>query len=97
AVFFHLKSALRDDPAFLRSFVAVPGPAALLRDTYTPTMPAGSPKTNVIPATATAEIDGRILPGDDPQADLDAIKKVIDDDSIKVDITLNFPAVSSPR
>lgn len=93
----HLKRALRTKPAFVKSFVTVPNQNALVRDTYTPTMLEGSSKTNSIPATATAQIDGRILPGDDPQEDVAAIRKVINDEAVKVDVILNFPAASSPR
>lgn len=93
----NLRRALRGDPEFTRGFLAVARNNALVRDTFTPTMLSGSPKTNVIPATATAEIDGRLLPGDDPQAVLANLRKVIADSSIKVDVTLNFPAASSPR
>jgi acetylornithine deacetylase/succinyl-diaminopimelate desuccinylase-like protein len=95
--FLNLRKALRDDPAFTKKFLAVPRQNALVRDTVTPTMLSGSEKTNVIPATASAEIDCRLLPGDDPQAVVGNLRKVIDDKNVKVDILLNFPAISSPR
>jgi acetylornithine deacetylase/succinyl-diaminopimelate desuccinylase-like protein len=95
--YLNLVKALRDDPDFAKKFLSVPRHNALVRDTITPTMLSGSEKTNIIPATATAEIDCRLLPGDDPQRVLGAIRKVIDDKSIKVDVTLNFPSISSPR
>jgi acetylornithine deacetylase/succinyl-diaminopimelate desuccinylase-like protein len=95
--FLHLKYAMRDDPAFVKTFVTIPRQNALVRDTYTPTTLEGSPKTNVIPATATATIDGRLLPGDNPEQDVVTIHKVINDDKVRVDVLLNFPAISSPR
>ena len=48
------------------------------------------------PATASAEVDCRLLPGADPKEFLDQIRQVIGDDTIKVEVLLNFPAVSSP-
>ena len=92
-----LPLALRDDPAFVRQFVAEARNNAMVRDTFTPTVLEGSSRTNLIPTTVTAEIDGRLLPGDDPQAVVANLRKVIADDSIKIDVLLNFPATSSPR
>jgi acetylornithine deacetylase/succinyl-diaminopimelate desuccinylase-like protein len=92
-----LPRALRDDAAFVRQFVAVERNNAMVRDTFTPTVLEGSSQTNLIPTTATAEIDGRLLPGDDSQAVVANLRKVIADDSIKIDVLLNFPATSSPR
>ena len=92
----NLRSALRD-PAWAKGFLAVPRQNALVRDTITPTMLSGSDKTNIIPASASAELDCRLLPGDDPQAVVAGLRKVIADDTIKVEVVLNFPAVSSPR
>jgi acetylornithine deacetylase/succinyl-diaminopimelate desuccinylase-like protein len=94
--FANLAVALRDDD-FAAKFVAVPRQNALVRDTFTPTVLAGSQKTNIIPASATAEIDSRLLPGDNPQQVIANLRKVIADDGIKIDVMLNFPAQSSPR
>lgn len=94
--FLNLRAALRD-PAFARDFVAVPRQNAAIRDTCTPTVLSGSPQTNIIPASATAEIDCRLLPGADPQVVVANLRKAIDDNSIKVEMLLNFPSISSPR
>jgi len=56
-----------------------------------------SNKTNVIPATASAEIDCRLLPGTDPKAMLKTLDKVMNDKNLKVDVILNFPPISSPQ
>jgi acetylornithine deacetylase/succinyl-diaminopimelate desuccinylase-like protein len=93
----NLPHALRDDPDFARKFVAVPRNNALVRDTFTPTVLSGSPRTDIIPASAAAEIDGCLLPGDDPQEVITNLRKVIADDSIRIDVILNFAAASSPR
>jgi acetylornithine deacetylase/succinyl-diaminopimelate desuccinylase-like protein len=95
--FSNLPAALRSDPAFARNFVAVPSQNAQVRDTIAPTVLHGSDKTNSIPATAYAEVDCRLLPGTDKKEFLDTLRKVIGDKSIKVDVLLNFPPVSSPQ
>ena len=50
----------------------------------------------MIAPTAYAEVDCRLLPGADPKEFLDQIRQVIGDDTIKIEVLLNFPAVSSP-
>jgi len=94
--FINLATALRDG-GFAQKFVAVPRQNALVRDTFTPTVLSGSQKTNIIPASAYAEIDARLLPGENPQTVIANLRKVIADDSIRIDVLLNFPAESSPR
>lgn len=84
-------------PAYVREFLAVPRFNAMVRDTVAPTVLSASPKTNVISPTAYAEIDCRLLPGGDPDEFLGKIRHVINDSTIKLDVLLNFPAVSSPR
>jgi acetylornithine deacetylase/succinyl-diaminopimelate desuccinylase-like protein len=90
-----LRTALADE-AFRRSFLQDPHDAALVHDTITPTVLQGSPKTNVIPYSAKAELDCRLLPGDDPQAFVRTVTDVIADPDVKVSVLLNFPASSSP-
>ncbi len=94
--FANLTVALRDAD-FANKFVAVARQNALVRDTFTPTVLKGSDQTDVIPASASAEIDARLLPGENPQQVLADLHKLIADDGIKIDVILNFPAVSSPR
>lgn len=96
AQFLDLKRSLKNK-AYRKQFLANPMHAALVRDTIAPTMLSAGDKVNVIPATASAEIDCRLLPGDNPKSFLDAVRKVIDDRSIKIDVLLNFPSVSSPN
>ncbi|MGH7924003.1 MAG: M20/M25/M40 family metallo-hydrolase [Candidatus Binatus sp.] len=90
-----LAAALKD-PAYLKQFLAEPGQNARVRDTITPTVLSASRKTNVISETAYAEVDCRLLPGSDPKKVMNDIKKAIGDDSIKIDVILNFPPISSP-
>ena len=84
------------DPAYLKEFLGDPGQNARVRDTITPTVLSASDKTNVISETAYAEVDCRLLPSSDPRTVMSDIKKVIGDDTIKIDVILNFPPISSP-
>ena len=56
----------------------------LLRDTISLTMLGGSGQTNVIPPDAWANLDVRLLPGGDPQAFLQSIRRVVDDPDVTV-------------
>jgi acetylornithine deacetylase/succinyl-diaminopimelate desuccinylase-like protein len=93
--FKNLAASLRK-PAYRHEFLATPRFNAMVSDTVTPTVLGASNKTNVITPTAYAEVDCRLLPGADPTEFLDRIRHVIGDDTIKVEVLLNFPAVSSP-
>ncbi|HEX4211087.1 MAG TPA: M20/M25/M40 family metallo-hydrolase [Candidatus Binataceae bacterium] len=93
--FLNLASSLQNLD-YAKTFLTVPRQNAMVRDTFTPTVLAAGDKTNVIPPTAVAELDSRLLPGDDPKTVLADLRKVINDDDIKVDVLLNFPAVASP-
>jgi acetylornithine deacetylase/succinyl-diaminopimelate desuccinylase-like protein len=85
------------DLTFARKFLEDPSQNAKVRSTIAPTVLQGSDKTNVIPAVAYAEIDCRLLPGDDQKQFVGNLKKVIGDDSIKIDIKLDSaPTPSSP-
>ena len=91
----NLQTSLKD-PAYLQKFLSNPNQNAHVRDTITPTVLSASQKTNVISETAYAEVDCRLLPGSDPKAVTKAIKDAIGDNSIKIDVVLNFPPISSP-
>jgi acetylornithine deacetylase/succinyl-diaminopimelate desuccinylase-like protein len=57
----------------------------LLRDTISLTMMGGSEQTNVIPPEAWANLDVRILPGGDPKALLEAVRRVVNDPNVTVE------------
>ncbi len=57
----------------------------LLRDTISLTMMGGSEQTNVIPPEAWANLDVRILPGGDPKAVLEAVRRVVNDQNVTVE------------
>jgi len=91
-----LRKALKDS-AFAKQFLSVPAQAAMVRDTVTPTVLRASEKINVIPSSANAEIDCRLLPGEDPKSFLQTIRELIGDDNVKIEVILNFPSESSPE
>ena len=57
----------------------------LFRDTVTLSMLGGSEQTNVIPPEAWANLDVRLLPGDDPKEFLESIRHVVNDPNITVE------------
>lgn len=85
------------DPVFMEELQAEdPAAHALTRNTCAITRLSGSDKINVIPTGAAAELDCRLLPDQDPDSFLEDLRGIIDDDSVSIEVILNFePAVSS--
>ena len=67
------------DPALATTFWA------MLRNTANPTVLRAGEKTNVIPSKATAEVDGRLLPGQTKESFLAEVRAVIGDD-LKIEV-----------
>jgi acetylornithine deacetylase/succinyl-diaminopimelate desuccinylase-like protein len=82
--FLDIRSALRDK-SFSARMSSNPQYAYLLRNTVSLTRLQGSQQTNVIPGEAIAYLDVRLLPGEDSQAFLQLMKKVVDDPNITVE------------
>ena len=80
---------------FLKEFIANPTYNALVRNTISPTVLEGSNKTNVIPAHARAQLDCRLLPGENPQQFVAGLEKVVDDPEVQFSVLLNFPPLAS--
>lgn len=78
-----IRRALRD-PAVARTLYDDRDVSALLRNTVSITVLRAGYKTNVIPGTAEAELDVRLLPGEDPAAFLDELRKAIDDPGVEI-------------
>jgi acetylornithine deacetylase/succinyl-diaminopimelate desuccinylase-like protein len=57
----------------------------MLRNTISLTMLGGSQQTNVIPGEAWANLDVRLLPGEDPQRFLESIRQVVADPQVTVE------------
>lgn len=66
-----------------------------IRDTVSLTMLRAGEQTNVIPNTAWAQLDARLLPGESPQTFLDELQDVIADDDISVQSVSPFRAPNS--
>ena len=83
AWYLDMEKAIRH-PAAARALYDDREVSALLRNTVSITVVRAGYKTNVIPGTAEAELDVRLLPGEDPQAFLAELRRVIDDPSVDV-------------
>lgn len=70
---------------------------AVLRNTISVTRLAGSGKVNVIPPVARAEVDVRLLPGEEPQRFLAQLRRVVGDTLVSVEPQgVSWPATESP-
>jgi acetylornithine deacetylase/succinyl-diaminopimelate desuccinylase-like protein len=74
------------DPAFRARFLADRHRAAMVRTTFAVTMLRGSEKRNVIPPEAVAEVDCRLLAGDDPDEVVAWVRGVVDDPQVEVEV-----------
>ena len=96
AAFAHMALAI-EEPGFLAELQArSPYHHALTRDTCSITRFGASPKINVVPPTAWAEIDCRMLP-DRPAEDFIAdVASLLEGLDVKIELIMAFtPAVSS--
>lgn len=94
--FSDIRAALRDTAA-VRVITADITYNALLRNTISITGLKGSDKTNVIPPIATAVLDVRLLPGQEPAAFLAELARVIGDTAVTVKPQgPNWSATESP-
>jgi acetylornithine deacetylase/succinyl-diaminopimelate desuccinylase-like protein len=66
---------------------------ALLRNTVSPTVLAAGQKVNVIPSRASAQVDGRILPGQSVEQFLAEVRKVVGKD-VDVNVLLHHDPVT---
>jgi acetylornithine deacetylase/succinyl-diaminopimelate desuccinylase-like protein len=82
--FRNIKEALKD-PSFQKEVEADESLNFLLRDTIQLTMLGGSGQTNVIPPEAWANLDVRLLPGEDPKEFLETIRRVVNDPNVTVE------------
>jgi acetylornithine deacetylase/succinyl-diaminopimelate desuccinylase-like protein len=82
--FRNLKQALQD-PHFEEQVDRDESLNFLVRDTISLTMMGGSEQTNVIPSEAWANLDVRLLPGEDPKRFLDTLRKVVNDPEVTLE------------
>lgn len=83
------------DPEALKRMSAYPSYNAMLRTTCVATMISGGHADNALPQTATALVNCRILPNDDPEKIKETLIKVFDDKEITV-TTKNVAKISPP-
>jgi acetylornithine deacetylase/succinyl-diaminopimelate desuccinylase-like protein len=93
--YLDLRKALQE-PRFATEFLKDRSNNARVRNTISITGIKGSDKINVIPAEASAEVDVRLLPGEQPQSFINELRSVLADDSIKIEILLSRTAATSP-
>lgn len=94
--FANLADALTFDPAFRTRFLAEPSYAALVSDTLAITVLRGAPRTNVVPAEASAHIDARLLPGGRCEELSLELAGLVARSGAQVETLLAFPSASSP-
>lgn len=92
----NLAVSLTDDRAFRERFLADSGRAALVRDTVTVTVLEAGERTNVVPSSARAELDVRLLPGSHCADFAEHLRRVIDDSAVELEVLLSFPSRASP-
>lgn len=68
---------------------------ALTRNTCAVTRLQASSKINVVPPAATAELDCRLLPDQEPRAFIRELRKRLDQPSISIEVLLSFKAAIS--
>ena len=91
----NLEKSLQD-AAFRAEFMKNPQDAIMVRNTLAITMLHGSTKENMYPAQASAVLDLRLLPGQDPNDILATLVKVMNDPSMTVEPLLSSMAQASP-
>ena len=93
--FANIREAIKD-PEFLRGLESDTAARALIRNTISITVLEGSNKVNIIPPAAHADIDTRLVPGEQLDRWIAELKSVIKDDGIKIEPILAFNANASP-
>ncbi len=85
-------------PEFRARFFANRRFAAMVRTTFAVNILSGSEKLNVIPPQAHAEIDCRMLAGEDPAEIRDWVQRAVGDDNVTVEIMRapKIPNLSPP-
>jgi carboxypeptidase PM20D1 len=82
-------------PLVMRTLVESPVTNAMVRTTTAPTMFQAGTKDNVLPSSARAVVNFRIVPGDNIATVMEHIKRAIDDDRVEIKIVGRFSAEPS--
>lgn len=83
------------EPVLLKILATNPTTNALIRTTTAPTMFNGGVKENVLPDTAAAMVNFRVLPGDTLEDVKSHIEMVVDDSAVQVERVGDWSAQSS--
>ncbi len=85
------------EPLLIRMLGADPASGALIRTTTAPTLLRGGVKENVLPSTASAKVNFRILPGDSVASVIAHVRQVIADPRVIVsENNKNFSSNPTP-
>jgi len=60
--------------------------SSMLRNSIAPTILRGGIRSNVVPSSASATLNIRLLPGESAQAVVEELKKVVDDPQVRFEI-----------
>jgi acetylornithine deacetylase/succinyl-diaminopimelate desuccinylase-like protein len=90
-----LAASLETNESFRRRFLDHPGQNALVRNTISITVLEGAPNTNVAPAIARAQLDARLLPGEECEAFAASLANLIAEPAIEIEEILSFPSRAS--
>lgn len=82
--FRHAKEAMRD-PHFLQTLLEDDGLNYMVSNTISLTMMGGAKQTNVIPGEAWANLDVRLLPGEDPKEFLAKLRGLVGDSNVTIE------------
>lgn len=94
--FASIRETIRDPESLLELQIDHPGFHALLRNTCSLTVLEGSSKINVVPPSARARIDCRVLPDQDPDEFQETLVGVVNDPAVEISRIMAFsPAVTS--
>lgn len=85
SAYANLEEALKE-PALRQRLLANTTLNAEVRNTFTITGLQGSEKVNVIPGSAWAQIDARLLPGETPEGFIAQLRRVLKDPGLKIDV-----------
>jgi acetylornithine deacetylase/succinyl-diaminopimelate desuccinylase-like protein len=91
--------------ADIRAYIQTPGAyeellkrpveLAKLENTINLTVLEGSPKVSIVPSVASAQMDCRLLTGMTTEQWVQQVRKIIQDDSIAIEVFANFPSTES--
>jgi acetylornithine deacetylase/succinyl-diaminopimelate desuccinylase-like protein len=90
--------SVKDPDFMMRLQLEDPGMHSLLRNTCSITRLEGSSKINVVPARASAELDCRLLPDQDPEQFIAELTTIVADENVQIETLMSFtPAISNTR